>query len=284
MSIEAVVLNPSVLSTIGESYTRNLSPGVFTNYNHKNRAMGGHYRAGFDVALPFEEMFSFFSSNLGRDVQVYNHRGRGVWEGFIFDMELAMGGFTMRVSFQTMANKIFARYFNGTDTVRSTTYDDLTSQALYGIREQVMGMGESTAALANQAVQVRLARVKDPSIPAISWSGAAAGEAKLSVGCRGYWDMFWWRLYNQTASTGNAPLSEVVEAVVDGVAPWVLTKSIQDNFTGVDQVIDADRWAGDFINSLAALGDGRYNRWVAGMEFGRDFYLRESAQASYPTQ
>jgi len=280
--IEEIVIRNNPLSSAG-TYHKSLSRGQFENYRHTKRAMGGHYRASFDVVLSLHEMYTFFSENLFREVQVFNHRGIGVWEGFIFGMTLSLGGFSMSVSLQSMANRMWARYYNGTSTVRSTTVEDTDSQNRYWIREQVLTMGEATPALAEQALYTRLGQVSDPSIPAIEWRGEAKHPIKLSVECRGYWDLLWWRVYNQTTLSGNADADILISNILDDVAPWVLEREIADNNTQVEQEIDADRWAGDFINSIASLGDGGYDRWIAGVTWGRKFYYREAAQKEIPT-
>jgi len=270
--IEEIVIRNNPLSSAG-TYHKSLSRGQFENYRHTKRAVGGHYRASFDVVLSLNEMYTFFSENLFREVQVFNHRGIGVWEGFIFGMTLSLGGFTMSVSLQSMANRMWARYYNGTSTVRSTTVEDTDSQNRYWIREQVLTI----------ALYTRLGQVSDPSIPAIEWRGEAKHPVKLSVECRGYWDLLWWRVYNQTTLSGNADADVIIGNILDDVAPWVLEREIADNNTQIEQEIDADRWAGDFINSIAALGDGGYDRWIAGVTWGRKFYYREAAQKEIPT-
>ena len=85
--IEEIVIRHNPLSS-GGTYHKSLSRGQFENYRHTKRAMGGHYRASFDVVLSLNDMFTFFSENPFREVQIFYHRVVGVWEGFIFGMTL----------------------------------------------------------------------------------------------------------------------------------------------------------------------------------------------------
>lgn len=259
-----------------------INPGRFERYTHKKRADGGHYRASFDLTYPLDRALEIFSSHLFNEIRAFNHRGIQVWEGFVFGMSLKLGGFQQSVSLENMANRMWARYYNGSTTVRSTTQGDADSQARYWIREEVLGLGEATLAQADQAVLTRLGQKSDPGDPAVDWSGPVRGKPTLSVQCRGYWDLLFWRVYNNPSGTGTSPAHLIVGDVLDDVAPWVLSRDIDKNYTAVDNKIDADRWAGDFIGSVVKLGNPQYDRFVAGVGNDRSFYYRQAALDALP--
>ena len=108
------------------------------------------------------------------------------------------------------------------------------------------------------------------------------GLPGLEVTCWGYFRTLYWMTYNQTVSTGNDDLDDVLAAIVTAAGQFVLSSSIEANTTQVTQEYDADRLAGDILVSLTSLGDSAYNRYVIGMYEGRRLIYERAAKSRIP--
>ena len=280
--IDAVIVRENAVSA-WETYERTFEPGQFGGYTHKKRAMGGNYRASFTLHGDLTELTTFFESALGRHVEAWNHRGQGVWDGIIFELELALGGFSKKITLSALANEIWMRYYNGAATVRSTAQTDAVSIARYGTRQLILSGGKTTSALADQGCLTHLNISKDPSVPTLRWTGPVSSEATLFVDCRGYWDTLFWQAYNQTAVSGAVDASTVVASVITAKGEFIDSTDIETNSTQIEREIDSDTWAGDFIQAIARYGDSEYNRWVCGVGWGRRFYYRQAARSELPS-
>ncbi|KKK45420.1 hypothetical protein LCGC14_3165530 [marine sediment metagenome] len=85
-----------------------------------------------------------------------------------------------------------------------------------------------------------------------------------------------------TLITGNSVMistldfARILVPLTTDMGEFVVSTDIQDNVTQLEQEADTDRYAGELITSICAVGDGGLNKWIAGFEAGQQFYYRQA--------
>lgn len=81
-------------------------------------------------------------------------------------------------------------------------------------------------------------------------------------------------LYNGASGVGYDDIGKIVHT--GGVAPFVASSKIEGNASVVTKEYDADRKAGDILQSIADLGNSQFRIFIVGMEEDRNFYYKEA--------
>lgn len=194
----SIVITHNVEMLRNRGFVANLEPPDWERYTHEIRDVGGFWASSFNLLLPEEELLEMFEQGLDREVVITAESGVEVWEGYIDELALTIRGVELRKSLNRMANRVWVRYSSGgMSGVRSTIYDDAASQAKYGIKHRVFSGGQAiNAGQANQAAQVLLSRLKSPDNPSMRWTGSTEERMVMSVRCKGWWQKFYWQVYN----------------------------------------------------------------------------------------
>ena len=126
-------------------------------------------------------------------VEVFTLGGRRCWWGYVSSLGLEGGGGQMRFSLDGMRNVVVCRYRELSGAERVLRVRDEASVALYGEKETLLDLGESTALRAEaaaRAVLERRGRVET------GWQAAQRpGPARVRLGLRGWWHSLGWRLF-----------------------------------------------------------------------------------------
>jgi hypothetical protein len=278
MGVGSIVIKHNPV-TLWERFILTLSPeeAKFNNYQQEDRD-GGYYRASFNVFFDPVASAEFLENGLGRHIEVYDTQSILAFEGFIFEIVRDAGGTLSSVSLQNTINRMVMRADYDDDQVveRGTTLSNTESQAKYGIKDGVLSGGElSSLSVADQTAQQYLDWRAFPNPePDI---GAGSNVPHVEIYCRGYIETLMWRLYNQTILTGNQAADDQISDMLDSAGQFVKNKKLTANSTLVTKEYDADRRLLDIIYGIAALGDSRYNRWIAYMKEDRTFYYEQAA-------
>lgn len=272
--------------TLWETYHRSFYPkrvgrgSYFYDMDRERIADGGYGRIRFKFPGSRADLESFFEYGLGRDIKVFNEHGDIDYQGFIFSLVLNTGIHILRKSLQHVFNRVWGRYdatSGASPTQRSTVLDDASSQARFGIIERVVGGGQQSGLSAmDQAVQNKLSWFVWPMIDPDF--GAGRGEPYIEVVGVGYQQTLKWRVYNQTALTGNIDLSTVATAIITACGQFIESYNISTNVIQVPREYDMDRKAFDALSNLAAMGDSAGNRWLSRVEAGRVYVLGQAAR------
>ncbi len=250
----------------------------------ESRDIGGYWKFNFlfhpDVVSRY--LAADFLTNGGmRHVEVYNDKGMKDWEGFINKVIYRPDSGVMEMNLGNVFNRQWTRYNDGTTDapVRSTKFNDTDSQSRIGIKERVIVAGEVSLTVADQHISQLMDWTSFPS-PVLREIriGGRARPVELEIQCLGYWHTLNWRVYNQTASSGDQDASVIMDAIIDDVGEFVKNKEISDNVTQLEQEFDNDRYAGEIMRSIAATGDGGFNKWIVGMTDDRTFYYKQAAK------
>lgn len=129
--------------------------------------------------------------------QVCDRSGSPAWWGYISAVEIHHHGASVRWDLAQMANRVAAAYwglgpvsYQG-ERLGTGFLDDLASQRIYGVKEQVYTLGASTLA---EASAYRAAMLKQNALPRPQPSPQGEG-LYARVECRGWWETLDWRFY-----------------------------------------------------------------------------------------
>lgn len=208
-------------------YDTGLSEAPFTSLQlivqrYSAAAIGGSEQAEIEVTGP-DEFLREIHRWLGYYVVILNENDNKVWFGRVMQTTTRRGSRQFTRSLDEMANRIAVSYsYNdaGGNAVNATTAwaDDADSQLRYGIKEQLLSIGDATAQLAEAIRDQSLALLSMP-VKAVSFGGN--GQSGGSLLCRGLWQSTAWRLYNQPGGL----IANDVSGTVDHLLGWGFTSA-----------------------------------------------------------
>ncbi len=287
MPISTVVISANPVLK-WEQFSKTLDRSEITRPVIEHRDMGGYYRFTFGIHPDFTSRTlasDFLINGAMRHVEVYNDKGLLDWEGYIGKVEERTGTTRSEMDLNNVFNRQWVRYNDAGAIERSTKFNDTDSQARIGITERARIGGEISLEVCNQYIQQLMTWTSYPSPQTrqIDLAGKIRGGGKnptpeLMFTCYGYWHTLFKRVYNQTAVSGDVAASVLIAAIITDVGQFVASTDIQDNITQLEQEADTDRYPGELITSITAVGDGGLNKWIAGFEADRKFYYRQAAK------
>ena len=257
------------ISTLRESFALDLTPGRrrrhFSAARGDLRRIGGFYECSFtmhDTGLNLED---FYWNALGRQVLAVNEHGGIDFEGVITEMrKTGSTGDVEKISLESVVNRCLVRYKDSGGTfARSTAFEDLDSQAQFGILEMPVSGGqiESVSTAYNLGRMVVERRRMPRSIPedmrlgGRSRAQGVTGQGSIEVRASGYWWYLTRRTYNQTASTGTQSADLQVADIIAACGQFVRASRLTTNPLGVRKDYDSDRTPADILSGIAGLGD-----------------------------
>lgn len=161
-------------------------------------AVGGPDAAEIAVRGPVGLLHHVLNA-LGFDVLIRNESAQDVWWGFIYEVEVSLGGVIVNMGLENTFNRIAVNYvqqnIDGTETSGRTAWaDDLTSQGRYGVRELMLSFEGSEA----DAITYRNAKLVEHRHPRPSIVPQRA-EPGATIYCQGYWHRLGWQYYEDHA-------------------------------------------------------------------------------------
>ena len=226
MSYKYIDVRPNPVTGIG-SYQRGFSIKDFVDLPQvEHRRIGGPYKATFRIYASDRNLAEdLLFLGAGREVKIYNDKGIVDFGGMIYVVTLSTGGSKVRASLLDMSNRVWARWqeagtANPVD--RSTIFNNLDSQGLYGIKEEVWSAGQQVSvAEASQYAERQLTKSAwpTPRVVEISPGKKLSDKPMLEITCYGWWHTLSHVRYNQTAIAGGASASSVIEQIVGVFAP-----------------------------------------------------------------
>ena len=265
------------------------------SYSHTITAVGGYDTAEFSIKDSLTKVEDWLDAGLGLHVEVRNPALESVWEGFVNEVSLVVGGLSAtRGPLMDVANRVSLIYSLLDTTTNpptiglrtSTTIADNTdSQDDYGIIEQVLsGSGMVTA----EANQVRDSYLAEHGLPETSqrFVVGTAAEPAVAVKCLGYYHWLKAWVYNQIAFSGTIQLDNKLIAILDadpnGMFSGTNNASIAANALLVPRYENSDRKAWSIIKDLIAHGDVNDARFLFGIYDGfRAVYSQAPSTLEY---
>jgi hypothetical protein len=247
--------------------------GEINSYSHVIKASGGYWSSRFTIMDEQEKMESWLVGGLGRHVEVFDNALDKIWEGFVNQVDLTLGGLTVtRGPLLDTANSVTVVY-SGTSTVTNPPVqgnrvftapaNDADSQDKYGIITKILSAGGMMAENAEQVRDVYLAENKEPLTLQKIGGG---GGLNVSLSCLGY--AHWLNYPIAIVDEGTVSIHDQVANVLD-LDPNGLFSStnanISENTVQINAYDNKQRTAWTVIKALAALGDEGDNRYLFGV-------------------
>lgn len=244
-------------------------------------------RASVGVSNSASDVFIRFLTYLGRRIVIYDDNNEAAWDGLIWSIEADLGGHTLGPKdLGSVWNYVLVEYADMLDSNKyaQTAYiSDLNSQALYGIKEQILPYGEMTSSAATKAVNRYSVNHADPFISgnlSIPLSGNSLG---LKINAVGYWATTHYRKFQSALTTTCTVQTRIQEIVNQTVTPALPASSKYLEFfsteTGLIEGTNLTiaratlhvETAGSYLQRIVSLGDNSNNTWYIGAETGEEY-------------
>lgn len=230
-------------------------------------AIGGPRAAEIGVSGSAEALWEMVEK-LRCPIEVLNEQGEACWWGFINEVQIGIGAWSIGVSLETMYNRVAVAYSlvnPGSATVgtRATTTwtqnDD--SVSTYGQKEFRGSLDGATATQADAARNALLAECRYP-IPDIR-PRAQSNELTATLSCLGWWETLGWRYYANTNTTSVETTTQIA-AMLTAVGPFLSGSTIV-NASGISssEYRDGDSLAIETIEKLLRGGTTSGRRLLA---------------------
>jgi hypothetical protein len=249
----------------------------YTVESYSNSAIGGPSQAVITARGSERDLWELIE-RLRCHVKIKERRGgQSRWWGYVSEVNSSH----YSISIEDMFNRIAIAYMqlDGTTEERETTAwaDDLTSQAVYGIKEMLWSASSSTQIHAETARDTKLAQVKYP-VPSRPMTGEKLTEAQII--CRGWWDTLGW-LYYINPDTDDVDTATQIVDIITAKGPFF--RAIANEVTsGIDvtEARDGDATALYEVVQLLELGTTNYRRMLAAVDEYRTVRIFEEPALS----
>jgi len=192
----------------GKDYLWNYTD-IVNDYAHTISSNGGYISSDFSVSGNNNFIDDWVQFGLGRHIEVYSPSMQIVWEGFVNQVNVSLGGVNYtRGPLVNVVNRISTMYTpyyetneptepipTGTPT-ETIIEEDLTSQARYGIWEKVLNIGNTWTDDAYEIQGLYLVENSNPEANTTLSIGESSGEISVTINCRGYIDWLSNYVYN----------------------------------------------------------------------------------------
>lgn len=261
-----------------------LAYGV-NSYGHEIAAVGGFDSCAFSVGGSITDAERWYE-RVGSHVEVSNPAGIIVWEGFVNSVGISVGGIEItRGPLLDIVNRLTVSYSEvsrsyeatnrtmGGEQLYTDIYNDVPSQATWGIQEIILSAGTVAPGEAEQLRQTYTDDNKEPQISQnINLSGSGTGVS-VSVECSGYIKMLDKYIYSDVGSgASTSDLSQKIKDVITADPNGILSTNfnyIDTNTTTVSRYDDDYMTARSAIDAMIPLGDASFNRYIWGVYAGR---------------
>lgn len=218
---------------------------------------------------------------------------QSAWEGFLETVEAQIGGEQRSVSVREMANRIRVQYQTvlGTTGARPTTstfFEDTASEALYGKKDLVLALGNTTdGAEVDDYGNAMLAKLKNPlAAPSSQIASGDLGEIRLTLTFAGWYTTLGNVLTSNTSTTKTSTTTQLGTlltniAAVNAFISTVTTNIVSSGVTATE-FIETDTPYRQKIEALLARGNGT-QPYAWGVYEDREFYASQWAGATPTT-
>lgn len=269
----------------------NLAPRC-ERWRHSIVATGGFESADTTFVTDLDEAVTWLN-RLMWACWVYDAELWTVWEGFLSQVSVTIGGERRSVSVDALANRINVRYTNALGEPASTgASSNTTSIGLYGTKDRVLSLSNTTLSAAQNIRAAALAAMAYPrAVPASEIGTSEAQEVRVDLAFSGWYPTLDWVATNR-ADTSTEATTTQVGALISGSSPGIgATNAFIDTSTaaiaasGVSDTrkIEADTPYRQKIETLLGQGNSSGERLAWGVYEGRQFRANAWAGATPST-
>jgi hypothetical protein len=174
------------------------------SYTQTIERIGGYASAEFSLAISETEGYSWLSDYLGAHVEVVDGTLHRVWEGFVNEVEVSIGGLVVKHGpLQDIGNRVKLLYTDTNyeeedgvmvpvagDQTETLWAEDVVSQLRYGVFEKTLQAGwiDDTTPGPNEAIQLRDMFLHENAWPAMfsEIANLEGNTLQVAVHCLGY--------------------------------------------------------------------------------------------------
>lgn len=257
-----------------------------TSYEHTTTARTGFESLRVGFVDTTEGALDWLRSGLMRSVIAYGPHGEIVWEGYLAAIDAMFGQETRSVSLDGMANRIRTRFTTVNGIAGTTTpASDAASIALYGTKDSVLSLPETTSTAASNLAATDLARRKNPVMqPTTEVATGGLGGVQVTLLFAGWYDTLDW-LLTSNATTSTAVTTTQVGTLLSTAAStnaFISTTTTNITASGVSdtQYIGTDTTIRQAIEQLLNQGNSSNQRFAWGVYEHRTMHVEQWAGAN----
>jgi len=255
--------------------------GGVASYTHSISASMGFDTMAMTSSGDLAYVSDWIEKGLGNHVEVKNMVGSIIWEGFVNNVSVNVGGLTVSIGpLMDVVNRARIVYKTvdygvtppqGGATVRGEWDDSDDSQERFGVLEGVITGGEGQPDEMSRLLGSVVAHTAWPETTQ-NFSLGAAIDMRVTVSCLGYSHFMNKYHYYETSVAGDENISTKLSSVLDTDPNNIFSQynaEIDTNTSQVHKYESDDKTAMTVIKELLTLGDSAYNRYTFGVYEGR---------------
>lgn len=259
------------------------------SYTHTITARGGFESMAAACVVDRETALDWLAGGLMRSVSAYGpDSATPIWEGYITQIDATFGQEQRSVSLDAMGNRVRVKYTTVLGTPGTTSsVSDTASQALYGVKDLVLSIGEYTAAAAANLAAVELADKKNPKMtPSTTVQTGDMGDVQLTLNCAGWYTAFDWLVTSNSSTTNTSTTTQIqnLTTTYNATNAFFSTNYADIASSGISdqEYIEADTTYREKIEKLLNQGTGT-QRLAYGIYEGRQWKIAQWAGATPAT-
>jgi hypothetical protein len=208
-------------------------------------------------------------------VQIFSDKGDAVWWGFVAEIKIDVGLWSVGVNIDSMANYVGGAYEDDADqgqTKITAWVSDVDSIAEYGRREMLFTSSGSNSAHALAARDKYLSEKKYPT-PVIT--PREKGPNSGTLYCRGWFDTLAWRYY-ANAGVNLIDTATQISAMTASCGEFIAGIDLE-TASGITTAETRDGLANGLfeISELLKMGTSNYRRLLCEVTMGRRLRVYE---------
>lgn len=262
------------------------------NYQHTISNQGWFDTASCDIAVRSQsEGFDLLANRLGCYVAIYvDNPTQPIWEGLINRITFNSGKVSYTIGLDDMANRVSVVYTGGANTgVQTPVVNDLSSQAIYGIKQGQIEFGTDASGGSTQRTNLRDTLLIQQALPQTSVSQAQGQTNLVHFELIGIFHTLEWEKFFVALSAATTAFNTSISSIIAGLANGATffdntnTTQISTNAaTEPNQQRGVSAW--ERLQKMADAGDAT-NYWVCGIAptdrntGKRTFYYRQANYA-----
>lgn len=234
------------------------------SYQHTITDNCGFESMQVTLNVSLEEALEWLTAGLMRSAIVYSPDAEVVWEGYLNSVSARVGQKIATLSLDGMANRVRCTYTTVLGTPGTTSsVSDTTSQGLYGIKDRVVALNQSSAAAATYRATIVLADLAYPkSRQSTQAMTGAQGDIQLTLSFVGWYTALDWLITSSSTTSTAVTTTQVttlltaysaVNAFFSSTYTYVTASGISS-----PQLIAANTTYRQAIEDRLKLGTGAY--------------------------
>lgn len=248
-------------------------------YSHTLGREGYYIDAQVSLSLPRVELENWVAFGLGRDIKVHDQSGNIVFRGYVDQIDGVLSQLAFKLGpLSEVVNRVYCTYspqyvlptqVTSSGQIELPGIQDTSSQALYGIWEDIIDAGKCTINPTtgyNEAAYAQALYLKEFKTPRFDWTTSNSGSVTINLGLKGYYTwfdayLFQDRISTPTVITMTAHVTAVLAANVNTSVISASTTGIGTNAALVINKTTGYQKAKDELQSVASAGDASNNPW-----------------------